>query len=233
MAKGYPMRISEQEAADRIREKTCGRFVYLSGYICKESKITVRCSVCGETYDRTYHHVTTHGIECKSCRNRAKEEAKELERLRKSTRQRAKALLKELKRIRKETPHNCPVCGTPTTRQKYCCDKCRDKANNKAKEVRRRKRISAVIQDRDITVAGVFNRDRGVCYLCGGKCNPKDYVIRGGVFIAGDMYPSIDHVVPLVAGGRHSWNNVRLAHRLCNSIKSGGEYHGKDRRGPL
>lgn len=26
-------------------------------------------------------------------------------------------------------------------------------------------------------------------------------------------------VVPISRGGRHSWNNVKLAHRLCNTVK--------------
>jgi len=41
----------------------------------------------------------------------------------------------------------------------------------------------------------------------------------GDTFIAGNMYPSIDHVVPLSRGGLHEWGNVKLAHRICNSIK--------------
>lgn len=41
----------------------------------------------------------------------------------------------------------------------------------------------------------------------------------GDTFIAGNMYPSIDHVRPLSRGGLHEWGNVKLAHRICNSIK--------------
>lgn len=73
--------------------------------------------------------------------------------------------------------------------------------------------------DKDITVEGLFRRDKGICYLCGRECSFDDYVIRDGVFIAGDWYPSIDHVIPLSKGGVHSWDNVKLAHRRCNLIK--------------
>lgn len=48
----------------------------------------------------------------------------------------------------------------------------------------------------------------------------EDYTVDGDVFIAGNWYPSIDHVIPISKGGRHSWDNVKLAHRLCNSVKS-------------
>jgi 5-methylcytosine-specific restriction endonuclease McrA len=33
------------------------------------------------------------------------------------------------------------------------------------------------------------------------------------------MSPTLDHVVPLVAGGLHDPANVRLAHLTCNSRK--------------
>lgn len=38
-------------------------------------------------------------------------------------------------------------------------------------------------------------------------------------FIVGYDYPSIDHVIPISKGGTHTWDNVRLAHHHCNSIK--------------
>lgn len=94
------------------------------------------------------------------------------------------------------------------------------RANNATKEARRREKIQSALVDKDITVMGLFKRDAGVCYLCGRRCNAEDYVMNGETFIAGDWYPSIDHVIPLAKGGKHSWDNVRLAHRRCNSLKS-------------
>lgn len=37
---------------------------------------------------------------------------------------------------------------------------------------------------------------------------------------------SVDHVVPLVAGGADVLGNVRLAHLRCNLIKSDRDEHG-------
>ena len=51
----------------------------------------------------------------------------------------------------------------------------------------------------------------------------REYTIRGNKFIAGNYYPSIDHVIPLSKGGIDTWNNVRLSHRICNSLKSDSE----------
>ena len=65
----------------------------------------------------------------------------------------------------------------------------------------------------------LYERDKGICYICGKKCDYEDYIYRGNTFIAGNYYPSIDHVIPLNKGGTDDWNNIKLAHRVCNSIK--------------
>ena len=58
-----------------------------------------------------------------------------------------------------------------------------------------------------------------MCSLCGGICNWGDYIIKDNNFIAGDYYPSIDHIKPIAKGGLHEWNNIQLAHRICNTNK--------------
>ena len=77
--------------------------------------------------------------------------------------------------------------------------------------------------DNDITLEKLFNRDGGICALCGDRCDYGDYVFRNGFFIAGNRYPSIDHIKPLSKGGSHTWDNVQLVHKRCNSIKSDKE----------
>ena len=73
---------------------------------------------------------------------------------------------------------------------------------------------------KDITLEALFRRDKGVCHICGGQCDWEDMRYNAdGYKIAGDMYPSIDHVMPVSKGGLHAWSNVRLAHRYCNTIK--------------
>lgn len=229
MAKGFPMRITEQEASKRIKEKTAGRFAYVSGYKVKESKVVVRCLECGELVERTYHHLTTAKTSCPICKAReskrikaerlkAKEEARQ-KRIAERKKREAEA---EREREERNKPHRCPVCGELTTRRKYCSDRCRLKANNSRKEIRRRNKIKTAMVDSDITVDALFKRDKGICYICGCKCDWKDFTEEDDVFIAGNLYPSIDHVIPLARGGLHSWDNVKLAHRLCNSKKSDG-----------
>ena len=74
--------------------------------------------------------------------------------------------------------------------------------------------------DRDITLLKLFHRDKGICKICGQICDYHDYEIRDKVFIAGNLYPSIDHIKPLSKGGYHTWENIQLAHKVCNSIKN-------------
>lgn len=75
-----------------------------------------------------------------------------------------------------------------------------------------------------ITLPKLFKRDNGVCQICGMICYfSNDY--------CADLYPTIDHIVPISKGGSHTWNNVQLAHRICNLNKRdyvGKEWHNGD-----
>ena len=114
---------------------------------------------------------------------------------------------------------SCPECGLFFVgKNKYCSDDCKRKSLNRKMDHRIRKKYKS---NTDITLKKLFNRDKGVCWLCGDKCDYEDYSRdEKGSFIAGKNYPSIDHVYPLSKGGLHTWNNVRLAHFYCNTIKS-------------
>lgn len=84
----------------------------------------------------------------------------------------------------------------------------------------RKERIASGKQD-NITLDALIERDGGICYLCGGEVEERRKFKRGQP--RGDMrfYPSVDHVVPISRGGEHTWENVKLAHRSCNSRKGG------------
>lgn len=219
-------RMSEQRVADKIKEISNGNLEYVGGYTKKENPVVVRCLTCGTAYERTYHNIVHLGkADCPYCAERKRAERKEQAQAEKDRIKAEKEKTKYDKAIQRfinklNRIHECPVCGTHTIRKIYCSDKCSSKANNKRKEAIRRSRIESKPMDTDITVEGLFRRDKGICYLCGGKCDFEDYTVCNGNFIAGDWYPSIDHVVPVAKGGTHQWNNVRLAHRRCNYLKS-------------
>jgi 5-methylcytosine-specific restriction endonuclease McrA len=53
----------------------------------------------------------------------------------------------------------------------------------------------------------IFLRDSHVCQYCGGKFNRT--------------YLTLDHVIPIVQGGRKSWENIVTACKPCNQRKGG------------
>lgn len=118
----------------------------------------------------------------------------------------------------------CVYCGkdfeTNRSQQKCCSSECSRKYNNKKREERKSIRLKGKIINTDITLLRLIKRDKGICKICGKPVDLNDYYYENETFIAGDNYPSIDHVFPLAQGGFHSWNNVQLAHRICNSVKS-------------
>ena len=126
----------------------------------------------------------------------------------------------EQERKKAERIHPCPVCNLITDRFKYCSDKCSKNAQNNRHESIRRAKIKGALVDRDISLMDVYKNDMGICYICGRKCSYDDKYERDGTVIVGSTYPTIDHVLPLSKGGMHSWSNVRLACKDCNSKKS-------------
>lgn len=108
----------------------------------------------------------------------------------------------------------CEYCGGPNRRRhgaKYCSTRCGQRAAwspRAAVAWRARARGAEIIEAVDPAV--IAERDGGACYLCG------EPVSRGQ---SGRWDATLDHVTPISKGGEHSYANVRLAHRSCNSRK--------------
>ena len=120
----------------------------------------------------------------------------------------------------------CECCGELFVpkhhNKKYCSERCARKSSNKRKDILRDKRLKENGEiDNSITLEKLYKRDDGVCKICGKKCDYNDYrKDENNSFIAGNDYPSIDHIIPISKGGQHTWDNVQLAHMICNSIKN-------------
>ena len=221
MAKGYRMRITEAEAARRIKEKTDGRLEYVSGYTIKENPIRVRCLICGGEFERTYHNITTKGsVSCPICTERNRAERK-LKAQAEKERQKQKDKATRWSRTQLLGMRVCVECGElfipRDVHNIRCSAACTRKAANRSADARLNR--SNVI-DRDITLHKLFKRDGGICQICGGACEWNDKRMTPTGTVVGNNYPSIDHVIPLARGGVHSWDNVQLAHWYCNTIKS-------------
>lgn len=180
--------------------------------------VHIKCKVCGGILERKAQVARKpYKILCEHCRQ-IKHDQEKQERIAK----REQREVEKTKRIvyRQQSFKICPECGgIYFDRKKYCSDKCGQKANDRRKDLNRRIRTRSQLVDKDISLDALYKRDKGVCYICDQHCDWNDYYYKGNTFIAGNHYPSIDHVQPLSKGGEHSWNNVKLACRICNSLK--------------
>ena len=77
----------------------------------------------------------------------------------------------------------------------------------------RRRALTRGVGADQIDPIAVFERDGWRCHLCGKKTDPK---LRG---LPKPLAPELDHVVPLAAGGSHTWGNVKCSCRKCNGSK--------------
>ena len=64
----------------------------------------------------------------------------------------------------------------------------------------------------DIDPVVLFERDEWTCHLCHAKIEPHRRC-------PDPMAATMDHLIPLSLGGRHTWDNVKAAHALCNFRK--------------
>lgn len=113
--------------------------------------------------------------------------------------------------------NQCINCGTSYIgKSKFCSDECRKRRLNQRHDNRIKMKRKG-----DITLDKLYKRDNGMCWICGESCNYSDCrTDNKGNFIVGKNYPSIDHVYPLSKGGLHTWDNVKLAHHYCNTVKN-------------
>lgn len=184
----------------------------------KERDIIIRCTNCGTM--SIIRSITLRGSKqskgCATCKQIRKEEEKI---------EKQELKLKQMIARRRERSYQAEFptckCGALIPMRHRTCEECKKETRreeNRRRETIRRQRCTG--GDWSINLKELFQRDDGVCHICGKPCDWEDYREESGAFIAGDDYPSIDHVIPLSRGGAHEWSNVRLAHFICNSIKS-------------
>lgn len=77
-------------------------------------------------------------------------------------------------------------------------------SHNQKRRARRSNAPSVEFVDRGV----VFSRDGGVCHICRRRVSCKGF--------------HLDHLVPLSAGGEHTYANVRIAHPRCNMSRGPG-----------
>ena len=193
---------------------------YKSKPFCSEGcidkyKENMKCIICGKVFEKVNeNNIVCKNEECKKEYYNIKLQQKNIDRIEN---------FKSEEKI-------CKYCGgkflTEFKRSKtYCSELCKKKMNNYLKKINDSKRAERMKNngevDEDITLPKLYKKHNGICAICGEECNYNDYIkTEDGHYIVGNMYPSIDHIIPLAKSGTHTWDNVQLAHRLCNSYKS-------------
>lgn len=129
-----------------------------------------------------------------------------------STARRRLGVLGHKRLIEKKCEHCSKTFYTERPDARFCSPRCRQKEGDRRRY--NKKRFDKI--DSSITLGVVFEKDNGICYLCGEPCDFEN--IYGG--ICGPNYPSVDHVIPAAKGGTDTWDNVRLAHIGCNLRKT-------------
>lgn len=199
-------------------------FEYIGNYTGADGKADVRCRACGTVFTRSMITIRHSNVRCRTCEARRIDQ-REKKRKAKSEERKRKAETNKARRTKQLRMAVCEICGetflTWDSRRKYCSKTCRAESAKRLASYNQgsddRLNKSNII-DRDIDLKELFKRDKGICQICGGLCDYNDcYTKESGAFVAGNNYPSKDHIIPLSMGGKHSWENIRLAHRRCNT----------------
>jgi len=209
---------SEEYARNTVDRMLTG-FSYVGNYTGSSGTADICCNICGEVFTQPFISIRQgNKVRCRNCERIAKAAEKEAARNERIAEKHRKQSEKDLELFLRTYQVQCVVCGkifvTHDSRVCCCSSECRKKRSNRRKDHRiaKDKRI-----DNDITAKRLWERDGGVCWICGKLCDLNDYIVRDNIIICGDSYPSVDHVVPVCEGGADSWSNVRLAHRICNT----------------
>lgn len=229
---------TEDEKREYVERLLPFGFSYDSGYIDCDHHVNLRCNVCNAVFDASMISIRKgNQIACSNCKRIEKEEEKN----KKQKEQEQKQFDREQKKLQRQRDLEaerfsktrlvqCVECGkvfsTLLPKQVCCSTECSKRYYNHISTRRKDHRIAKDKRiDKDITVKKLYERDNGICWICGSKCDISDYCVRDSVVICGDNYPSIDHIVPVCDGGEDAWDNVRLAHRKCNVMRYWQDFH--------
>lgn len=178
----------------------------------KEKRVYIRkCNCCGNTFETEYANQVYCSKEC------SYEGNLRLKRKQWAAGYKPKTII-------------CKECNTPFTTEcgdthsVFCCQSCADKSERRREHMterhkeymagckeRRKKQISEGFVE-EVPYDDIYTRDGGICQICGLPVHPVKNVDD-------NWDGTIDHIIPLSAGGEHSFANCQLAHRICNSLK--------------
>ena len=202
-----------------------------------EDPIHLRCRTCGHDFTVSYHTIKPsregEASGCPKCNEteiQKKREEEEQQKKKWAEQRELEAYMRlENQRLKinaeKAKTAVCKNCGKEfhpffVSHKSFCSDECARRYANHYHEHLRRSKIKANGNaDSSITLEKLYERDNGICQICGITCDWEDKIVTDKAVIAGDTYPSIDHKIPVAKGGQHVWENVQLLCRGCNYEK--------------
>ena len=223
--KGHETQTQRAIARDKQRLLAEGGKIELVEY--GGSKSTYRCTDCGLVFDRWRGY--GQRVVCPDCYSR---EIAEQKAINDTKREEARKKSEQARAEEYAKDKICKSCGcvfhNESPRAKFCSRACsrREKRHRDVEagktlltssgNHRKRARIYGVAYEPGITVKKLIKRDNNICQICGEPCDSNDH--RWSEHF-GPLYPTIDHIIAMVNGGGHTWDNVQLAHAICNSVK--------------
>lgn len=223
-------RIADEKRRQWLNDNVPDGFEYLGDWAGGNTKASFRCLKHGIIVHRYIGAVmNNNGIRCEICRAEHLREYWKTKTVYGSREEYLSELAKQ-KEEREQAKHEsrkrivvCDVCGkqfvTYNPQQKRCsteCVKAHKRGKQPSKNHRKRIRMYGGEYDRSVTLKRLIERDGLRCKICGEMCDPNDH--RWSKWF-GPLYPTLDHVIPLSKGGGHTWDNVQVAHAICNSTK--------------
>jgi hypothetical protein len=199
-------------------------FNYVEGYEHSESIVTLQCKHCLHLIKRNAQVARKNKkTRCENCVYEKEKHNREIKKRQINLKKLQMVLKKRIVYLerfeKKKKVLPCKNCGKGFTRDNlhrktYCSDLCSKRYSNKKNAISRYKRLYRNGKvDHSITLEKLTNKYNGKCVLCNNKV-----ILKKGY--QHPLYPSIDHIVPVSKGGTHTWDNVQLAHRGCNTDKS-------------
>lgn len=216
---------------NQLQKKFKGMIEYVSGYTHSDEPVLLRCAICKHEFTRSAQVARSKkNTQCPACKEAKRENDNAREALRKSIKV---EIFKPTKHMSEVFVIECRQCnevfGCNKNNRVFCSVECSKRHANKKKDLRRRKTKANGDVDYSITLPKLMAKEKNTCYLCGLECDKDDHRHdSNGNFIVGPNYPSVEHVIPISKGGTHTWDNVKLAHHYCNTIKNDKELFEAD-----
>ena len=178
----------------------------------------IQCKYCGAIFRHTAQNMRPSRKRVLTCNNCERIERQHKKQIQEEVNAalKGKSIIHNRNRGKQLSMAECSVCRqlfVKTGQRKYCSTSCASYLHWKGKEQYRYK----------IALDVLYQRDKGICHICGRLCDWNDYtILEDGSFKVGANYPTRDHLIPKSKGGEHSYQNIKLAHHQCNSLRGAG-----------